>query len=283
MGEAYQTYYTHGATSSVSRLANAAIVRVALERAASVYGFGKRTWGLSLLYSLAARVYPGIADHADSLIRHLPASVCGVGAKILDVGCGDGNGVEFLNSLGWRASGVEIDPVAVQAARARGLDVLVGDLRSAGFADGSFDAVTSSHVLEHLHDPQSFFADSFRILRKGGVLVVSTPNASSELLVRHGRDWRGLEPPRHIILYNAENLAKLASDAALRDIQVKRTAHLASFMHIKSAYIANEGRPLSAWASLRLWVESKRLEARMIRDVQLGRAEGTELTLIARK
>lgn len=283
VGEAYSDYYTHGASSFASRLAGAAIVRVAQERAASVYGFGKKTWGLSALCSLATRFYPGLADHANSMIRHLPASVCGAGATILDVGCGDGNGIEFLNSLGWRASGVEIDPLAVQAARARGLDVVVGDLRTAGFADESFDAVTSSHVIEHLHDPHRFFAESVRVLKPGGVLVVSTPNASSELLVRHGRDWRGLEPPRHIVLFNAENLAKLATDAGLREVQVKRTAHLASFMHIQSAYIANEGRPPRGWAALRLWFQSKVVEARLDRDVRLGRAEGSELTLIARK
>ena len=95
VGEAYREYYTHGASSFVSRLAGAAIVSVARERAASVYGYGKKTWGLSQLCSLASRLYPGLADHADSLIRHLPSTVCGSGATILDVGCGDGNGVEF--------------------------------------------------------------------------------------------------------------------------------------------------------------------------------------------
>jgi SAM-dependent methyltransferase len=283
VGEAYQSYYTHGSPSFTSRMSDAVIVRVARERAASMYGFGGGTWGISQLSSLFARLYPGLADHADSVIKHLPASALGQGGKILDVGCGDGGGIAFLNSLGWRASGVEVDPRAVLAAQAKGLDVVAGDIASAGFADESFDAVTSSHVIEHLHDPRAFFAESFRILKPGGTLVATTPNASSELLARHGLSWRGLEPPRHIILYNAENLAKLATEAGLREVGVKRTAHVASFMHLESVRMANSGVSLKGWPFVRLWLESKSIERRMSRDVRLGRAEGTELTLIARK
>jgi SAM-dependent methyltransferase len=283
IGEAYQTYYTHGGSGLVSSLLTAAMTRVARERAAQLYGFGHPTWGLAQICALAARFYPGLADHSDALIRHLPASSWGQGGRILDVGCGDGNGVAFLTSLGWRATGVEIDPLAVGAARAQGLDVVAGDIRSAGFEDESFDAVTSSHVLEHVHDPRAFLADSRRVLRTGGVLVITTPNARSELLGRHGRNWRGLEPPRHLILFNAENLARLASEVGLIDVQVRRTAHLTSFLHIASAGIASEGRPMGLRERARLWLESKAIEARMTRDVKLGRAEGAELTLIARK
>ncbi len=228
-------------------------------------------------------MYPGLADHADAIVSHLQASEIGQGARVLDVGCGDGNGIAFLNGLGLRASGVEIDPLAVKAARARGLDVIQGDIGSAGIADASFDVVTSSHVLEHVHDPRAFLAECRRVLKPGGVIVTMTPNARSELLDRHGRNWRGLEPPRHLLLFNSDNLAKLASDVGFRDVRVKRTAHLASFMHIASTSIAADGRPLGFWVVLRLWFESKVIESRMTRDVLHGRSEGSELALIARK
>ena len=171
IGEAYRTYYTHGQATAAGGLAAAAIRYVARERAAQVYGFGRPTPGLAQICSLAARFYPGLADHADALIRHLPASALGSGAYLLDVGCGDGEALAFLRGLGWRASGLEIDPMAVKAARARGLEVIEGDIGSAGLADESFDAVTSSHVLEHVHDPQAFLANCRRILKTGGGLT----------------------------------------------------------------------------------------------------------------
>lgn len=208
----------------------------------------------------------------------------GAGARLLDVGCGHGEALGFLASLGWHATGVEIDPRAVAAARARGLDVIQGEIASAGLADESFDAVTSSHVVEHVHDPRAFLVEGRRVLRTGGVLVAVTPNARSELLARHGRNWLGLDPPRHLVLFNADNLARLAREVGFREVSVKRTARLASFAHIASVGIAAKGaHQLGGWLGWRIWLEAKLLEARMIRDLRRGRAEGEELVLIARK
>jgi len=284
IGEAYRTYFTHAGRSGAAALYDGAIRRLARERAAMVYGFGRPTPGLALLCSLATRLHAGLIDQADLLIRHLPASALESGARLLDVGCGHGEALGFLVSLGWRATGVEIDPLAVSAARARGLDVIEGEIGSAGFADESFDAVTSSHVIEHVHDPRAFLAESRRVLKNGGTLVAVTPNARSELRGRHGRHWLELDPPRHLVLFNADNLARLAIEVGLRDVSVKRTARLASFVHIASAGIAAKGGyQLGGWSGWRLWLEAKILEARMIRDLKRGHAEGEELVLIARK
>jgi SAM-dependent methyltransferase len=284
IGEAYRSYYTHGARSGAAAVYDAAIRRLARERAATDYGFGRPTPGLAQVCALATRLHAGLIDQADLLIRYLSASATGAGARLLDVGCGHGEALGFLTTLGWRATGVEIDPLAVEAARARGLDVIQGEIASAGLADSSFDAVTSSHVIEHVHDPRAFLVEGRRVLREGGVLVAVTPNSRSELSARHRRNWRGLEPPRHLVLFNADNLTRLAADAGFRQVSVKRTARLASLMHITSEGIAAQdvqqpgGR--SGW---RLWLEAKLLEARMIRDLRRGQAEGEELVLIAHK
>jgi SAM-dependent methyltransferase len=284
IGEAYRTYYTHGRRSGVAALYDAAIRRLALERAAAVYGFGRPTPGLGQLCALATRLHPGLIDQADLLIRHLPASAMGEDGRLLDVGCGHGEALGFLARLGWQATGVEIDPLAVEAARAGGLDVIQGEIGSAGLADDSFDAVTSSHVIEHVHDPRRFLAESRRVLREGGVLVAVTPNSRSELSVRHARNWLGLDPPRHLVLFNADNLARLASEVGFGEVSVNRTARLASFAHIASVGIAAEGPyQLGTQLGWRLWLEAKLLEAQMIRDLRHGRAEGEELVLIARK
>jgi hypothetical protein len=155
IGEAYRTYLTHGRVNFLTTLATAAIRRVAREQAALVYGFGRPTPVLAQICSLAARLYPGLTDQTDLLVRHLHSSALKSGARLLDVGCGDGEAIAFLGGLGWQASGVEIDPMAVQAARARGLEVIEGEIGSAALADESFDVVTSSHVLEHVHDPSA--------------------------------------------------------------------------------------------------------------------------------
>ncbi len=282
IGQAYRTYYTHGRSGAFAALAAATIRRAARARASLDYGFGKPT-GSARLWALVFRLYPGLAAHADLLIRHLPVGALESGARLLDVGCGDGEALVFLSCLGWQASGVEIDPMAVRAARARGLEVIEGEIDSAGFADETFDAVTSSHVLEHVHDAMAFLSESRRVLKTGGSLVVVTPNAKAPLLTRHGEHWRGLEPPRHLVLFNADNLARLAADVGLRDIRVKRTARAASGNHFASAVSAAKAVREQREPGWRFWLGSKALEARMIRDVELGRTEGEEIVLIARK
>jgi len=66
------------------------------------------------------------------------------------------------------------------AAAALGLDVLAGDLEgSLPFADDSIDLVVSNQVIEHLSDTDSFVAEIYRVLRPGGIAVVSTENMAS--------------------------------------------------------------------------------------------------------
>jgi ubiquinone/menaquinone biosynthesis C-methylase UbiE len=111
----------------------------------------------------------------------------------------------------------------VAAARARGLEIHHGTLTDTGLADESFDAVTSSHVIEHVHDCAAFLSQSRRVLKPEGRLVAVTPNARAMLLDRHGANWLALDPPRHLLLFTAGSLRALAQKVGLRDIQVTMT------------------------------------------------------------
>ena len=101
------------------------------------------------------------------------------GARLLEIGCGSGRQLEFLRQLGWRVEGLDLDPVAVKVASARGLTVHTGSLKEQNFPDQYFDAVVSSHVIEHVHDPIGLLRECGRVLRPGGKLVVITPNTAS--------------------------------------------------------------------------------------------------------
>lgn len=283
IGDAYRSYFTHAPPAGPRAIASAALTRLGLERAARVYRLGTPTPVLGALAAMIAGLWPGLADDVDLLARHLDSRAFGEG-RLLDVGCGDGAALVFLQRLGWRASGVEIDAKAVAAARARGLDVVQGEIGSAGLADASFDAVTSSHVLEHVHDPLGFLVECRRVLTVGGTLVAVIPNTRSELFARHGRSWLGLDPPRHLVLFNADNLEQLARRAGFEDIRIRHAARATGFAHLASTLIARDGRyAWGRWPGLTLWLEAKRLQARATRDVSRGRAEGEELVLIARK
>jgi SAM-dependent methyltransferase len=134
--------------------------------------------------------------------------------KLLDVGCGNGNRVVQFQKLGWDAQGQEVDPkAAAEARRISGAPVHVGPLEEAGFPDSTFDAITMSHVIEHVHDPVGLLQECRRILRLNGTLVIVTPNSQSYGHARFGAFWRGLEPPRHLHLFSQRALHQTAVKA----------------------------------------------------------------------
>jgi SAM-dependent methyltransferase len=116
---------------------------------------------------------------------------------LLDVGCGRGDlGAAFVRR-GWRVSGVEPSAQACEIARAQGVDARNGTLDTVTFEDASFDGVVMRHSLEHVPDPLADLARVFRLLRKGGLVVISAPNFDSWERRRFGPAWFHLDLPRH--------------------------------------------------------------------------------------
>lgn len=111
-------------------------------------------------------------------LQHLYERWIPVGAKVLDVGCGDGQtSGAWLCANGRLYHGVDISANAVQEACRLGLQATeIEDASTLPFEPNSFDAVTCIEVLEHLFDPESTVAEIARILKPGGVLVATVPN-----------------------------------------------------------------------------------------------------------
>lgn len=99
---------------------------------------------------------------------------------VLDVAAGEGYGTALLSQVARSAMGVEIDPAAVAAARREfgrpGLRYLVGDARAIPLADATVDVVVSFETLEHFDGQERFLDECRRVLRPGGLLIISTPD-----------------------------------------------------------------------------------------------------------
>jgi SAM-dependent methyltransferase len=109
-------------------------------------------------------------------------AVVPAGGRLLDLGCDDGSRtVAFARAArAEAASGVEVVPERAEEARSRGIDARVCDLdERLPFEDGTFDAVVSNQVIEHVVDTDHFVAESRRVLKPGGLLVASTENLAS--------------------------------------------------------------------------------------------------------
>ena len=100
--------------------------------------------------------------------------------SVLDIACGTGYGMAILRARARTVVGVDADLAAVRAAARveAGGPALVADGTRLPFADGAFGAVTSFETLEHLGDRERFLSELRRVLRPGGICVLSTPNAN---------------------------------------------------------------------------------------------------------
>ncbi|MFN2470678.1 MAG: methyltransferase domain-containing protein [Gaiellaceae bacterium] len=117
---------------------------------------------------------------AEHLARYWWAAGLVEDKRVLDAGCGLGYGSAIMADAGAiDVVGVDVAEAVVEAAHAHVPDTVrlrVGDVRSLPFEDDSFDAAVCFEVLEHLDDPERAIAELARVLRRAGVLAVSSPN-----------------------------------------------------------------------------------------------------------
>lgn len=200
---AYRRYYTH--QSEVGGVTRRHVVGPAYQ----------------LLRGILARVTGLINEQKAIRTRYIGDQLPG---KLLEIGCGSGDYIALMRTLGWDVEGVETDPIACQCAReANALSVHEGTLASADYAVDSFDAIVMNHVIEHVHDPVALLKECYRIVKPGGHVVVVTPNIESWGHGKFRENWRGLEPPRHIHIFSPTTIELAARLAGFYRMKIRTT------------------------------------------------------------
>jgi methionine biosynthesis protein MetW len=116
------------------------------------------------------------ATHPDNALHHVIANMVPHGARVLDLGCGDGALLAHLQATrGCSGYGVEIDDANVHACIARGVNVVQLNLDEglAMFQDQSFDVVLQIDTLQHLRNAQVMLRETARVGKQG---IVAFPN-----------------------------------------------------------------------------------------------------------
>lgn len=124
-------------------------------------------------------------------------------AKVLDIGCGNGKFLQYVLQAGdYDAYGIELPGKAAERAAAiPNLTLKQGSLEEGDFAPNSMDVITLFHVFEHLAEPMKRMQVIQKILKPGGVLIMSFPNIDSfQSSVFKGK-WLHLDPPRHLFFF----------------------------------------------------------------------------------
>lgn len=283
----YAGYYTHlpAVQSQLpNRLVRALFSRVHAAYLHVHYGYEPvwPLWGNKFL-SLVPQLHPAWRDSLTASVFHLHAQP---GGCLLEVGCGSGAALQFMQQKGWRVTGLDFDEGAVKNSRSKGLDVRHGQLSAQGFADESFDSVVMSHVIEHVPSPSELLVECRRILKKGGVLVALTPNARSSVQRHYGRNWRGLETPRHLQIFTRDSLASCASRVGYVQVDAFTTMNGFVYHDLASAELAaGEKHVMGARVSLvrRIRSHMKAFGLGWWRAVTASEDIGVDVVLVCRK
>ena len=142
--------------------------------------------------------------------------------KVLDLGCGNGRFLLFMQQLGHEIYGVEMaGGSAERARRVAGLSLKVGLLEPDDFASNTFDAITLYHVFEHLTEPRKYLDIISKIIKPGGYVVIAFPNIDSFQSRLFKGDWFHLDPPRHLFFFRPKDFKRHMAEISLYKVREK--------------------------------------------------------------
>jgi SAM-dependent methyltransferase len=148
----------------------------------------------------------GGADRSEPL-RQI---VGGPGKRVLDLGCRTG-ALTHAYASGNEVVGVDVDREALDEAATLGIETVWADVEEPlPFDDAAFDVVVAAELLEHLRRPDGLVAEIARVLRPGGTIAGSVPNAyrlKNRLRALAGRSIE--QDPTHVHLFRARDLLRL--------------------------------------------------------------------------
>lgn len=125
--------------------------------------------------------------------------------KLLDVGCATGFFLDVSLTKGYETFGVELSKEAIKKSNKKH-NIFNGTLEDAKFQDSFFDVVTMFDIIEHVLNPDETIKEVYRILKRSGLLVLTTPDISSWHAKIMGRKWGLITPLEHLWYYSPKTI-----------------------------------------------------------------------------
>jgi len=145
------------------------------------------------------------------------------GDGFLDIGCNTGFGVEAARQLGRNATGIDLSGEAIEIAqrlypRNRFVAGTAQDFAASG---ATFDAILCREVIEHMPEIHSFMAALRSLLKVGGVLWLTTPDAGHFRVPKDFPKWKEVIPPEHVSFFNVNSLRRLLGEYGIEILRKK--------------------------------------------------------------
>ena len=126
------------------------------------------------------------------------------------------------------------------------MNVFSGGIEVFSGESSLFDAITLSHVIEHVYDPNALLESCFKLLRPNGYIWIDTPNIDAQGHRYYGPFWRGLEPPRHLVLFTRNSLMHAVRQAGFIDVRDAPYQPLCAVLFAKSEALSFGLNPYEA-------------------------------------
>ncbi len=131
---------------------------------------------------------------------------------ILEVGCATGRLLSLCKNMGATVKGIEISEYASRNARSKGLHIFTGEIEDFDSSGVKYDYIFALELIEHLINPRYFFEIASKLIRKGGYLLITTPNYECGKIYKE--NWIGFRSSfEHLWFFDVKTLCDLASSS----------------------------------------------------------------------
>jgi SAM-dependent methyltransferase len=194
------------------------------------------------------------------------------GASFLDIGCGFGFTLDFAaRAKHWRGIGIDPGQLASLGCEMLKLDIeprLLGTDEPQWQA--AFDVVLAAETIEHVTSPAGFLTLVKNVLKPGGILILTTPDAGSLTpALAPGALAAALSPGQHVILQSAPSLRKLLANAGFSHITLRRDAATLHAFASTEPFTLQDDEP-SFNAALRDYLSRRAADNNLPRDIAFG-------------
>ena len=156
------------------------------------------------------------------------------GARLLEIGCGEGDFLLRAHARGYVAAGIEFAAETCAALRARlgkNVPIIQAGIEDLPAEEGAYDVCVLGDVIEHVRDPRRLLADAHRLLKPGGVLFFAAPSLDSlpaRLLRNRWMQFR----PDHLWYFDAETMETLLNREGFEGIIHQAGKQATSFDYV---------------------------------------------------
>lgn len=156
------------------------------------------------------------------ILSMIEKSLHGRKVRILDIGCCTGGLLVEARKRGWDVYGIDPSVWACKVAKkANKLEIFNGSIESYKKSLPTFDAITILDVLEHVENPKTIINKTYKLLRKGGILCVVTPNYGSITAKILEKRWWGIRLA-HLSYFRKSDISKLLMESKFKIVHMRQ-------------------------------------------------------------